>query len=88
MVDHTAQKTGNTIRIEDTEGMLRANVPLHVVDLGGGTIIVTEMTPQVPALAESFREEMKRSGLTLDTLLQGLDEVKNEMAEERLKELP
>lgn len=73
----------NTLELpEDAPRLAQTNTPLSVIDLGGGTFVVTESDPQVPGLAEEFREKLEEAGVESSTLLSGLDDVKREMAEE------
>lgn len=73
----------NTLELpEDAPRLAQTNTPLSVIDLGGGTFVVTESDPQVPGLAEEFREKLEEAGVEPSTLLSGLDDVKREMAEE------
>lgn len=72
----------NTLELpEDAPKLARTNAPLSVIDLGGGTFVVTETDPQVPSLAEQFREELEKAGVQTTDLLENLDSVKRELAE-------
>lgn len=73
----------NTLELpEDAPRLARTNTPLSVIDLGGGTFVVTESDPQVPGLAEDFREKLGEAGVEPSELLSGLDDVKRKLAEE------
>lgn len=72
----------NTLELpEDAPRLARTNTPLSVIDLGGGTFVVTESDPQVPNLAEQFREELDESDIEPSELLANLADVKRELAE-------
>ncbi|PQJ26723.1 hypothetical protein BSZ35_19220 [Salinibacter sp. 10B] len=73
----------NTLELpEDAPRLAQTNTPLSVIDLGGGTFVVTESEPQIPGLAEKFREKLGETGVEAPELLGGLDDVKRELAEE------
>jgi hypothetical protein len=73
----------NTLELpEDAPRLAQPNTPLSVIDLGGGTFVVTETDPQVPSLAEQFRAGLEESGISEEKLLSNLEETKREIAEE------
>jgi hypothetical protein len=73
----------NTLELpEDAPRLAQTNTPLSVIDLGGGTFVVTESDPQVPPLSEQFREGLKEAGVTEEELLGELEDTKRELAEE------
>jgi len=59
-----------------------ADTPLNVIDLGGGTFVVTETDPQVPPLSEQFRAGLEEAGVTDEDLLGELERAKRELAED------
>jgi len=73
----------NTLELpEDAPRLAQTNTPLNVIDLGGGTFVVTETDPQVPSLSEKFRAGLEEAGVTEDELLGELEDTKRELAEE------
>jgi hypothetical protein len=73
----------NTLELsEDAPRLARTNTPLHVIDLGGGTFVVTEHEPQIPDIASEFRDALADTGVTTEELLENLDAVKQKRAEE------
>lgn len=74
----------NTLELpEDAPRLAQTNTPLSVIDLGGGTFVVTEADPQVPSLSDQFRSALKEAGLSEGDLLSGLEDTKQELSEER-----
>ena len=67
---------------EDAPRLARTDTPLHVVDLGGGTFVVTETEPQIPQIASEFRDALKKTDVTVDQMLGNLSKVKHELAKE------
>lgn len=67
---------------KDAPRLVRTNTPLYVVDLGGGTFVVTETEPQIPQIASEFRNALEESGVTAEHLLENLYEVKRDLANE------
>ncbi|MFB6098750.1 MAG: hypothetical protein ABEK84_06510 [Salinibacter sp.] len=60
----------NTLELpEDAPRLARTDTPLHVIDLGGGTFVVTETEPQIPQIASEFRGVLEEIGVTTDGLL-------------------
>ena len=79
----------NTLELpEDAPRLVRTNTPLSVIDLGAGTFVVTESGPQVPGLAEEFREKLGEAGVEPPELLSGLDDVRRKLAEEGQRDVP
>ena len=79
----------NTLELpEDAPRLARTNTPLSVIDLGGGTFVVTESDPQVPGLAEEFRKKLREAGVEPSELLSGLDDVRRKLAEESQRDVP
>ena len=73
----------NTLELpEDAPRLAQTNTPLSVIDLGGGTFVVTESDPQVPPLSEQFRRGLEEAGVTEEKLLGELEDAKREIAEE------
>lgn len=73
----------NTLELpDDAPRLARTDTPLHVVDLGSGTFVVTEKEPQIPEIASEFRDALEKAGVTTEQLLSNLYGVKQEMAEE------
>lgn len=73
----------NTLELpEDAPRLVQTNTPLNVIDLGGGTFVVTETDPQVPSLSEQFRSGLEDAGVTEEELLGKLEDTKQELAEE------
>jgi len=73
----------NTLELpDDAPRLARTDTPLHVVDLGNGTFVVTETEPQIPQIASEFRSALEKTGIMTERLLDNLSEVKREMAEE------
>jgi hypothetical protein len=73
----------NTLELpDDAPRLARTNTPLHVVDLGGGTFVVTETEPQIPQIASEFRDALEKADVTGQQLLENLSEVKQELAKE------
>lgn len=71
----------NTLELpEDASRLARTDTPLPVIDLGGGTFVVTETEPQIPQIASEFRGVLEEIGVTTDGLLENLYEVKQELA--------
>ena len=67
---------------EDALRLVRTGMPLHVVDLGGGTFVVTENEPQIPQIASEFRDAVKEADVTVEQMLGNLSKVKHELAKE------
>lgn len=57
----------------------------NVVDLGAGVYAVTDVFPMVPTLAHENQRALKKLGFTAADLLEGLDETKEEIAQQRRK---
>jgi bifunctional DNA-binding transcriptional regulator/antitoxin component of YhaV-PrlF toxin-antitoxin module len=57
--------------------------PLHLVDVGGGTVVMTPMQPMVPELAEEIAAIRQAEGLSMDAVLQGLREQREQLTRER-----
>jgi hypothetical protein len=73
----------NTLELpEDAPRLTQTNTPLSVIDLGGGTFVVTESNPQVPPLSEQFRSGLEEAGVTEEELLGELERAKRELADE------
>lgn len=73
----------NTLELpDDAPRLARTDTPLHVIDLGGGTFVVTETEPQIPKIASEFRGALDKIGVTTDELLENLSEARQELAEE------
>lgn len=73
----------NTLELpEDAPRLARTDTPLHVVDLGGGTFVVTETEPQVPKIASEFRDALAKADITAEQLIGNLSKVKQELAKE------
>jgi len=73
----------NTLELpEDAPRLAQTNTPLNVIDLGGGTFVVTETDPQVPPLSEQFRAGLEKAGVTEEDLLGELERAKRKLAEE------
>jgi hypothetical protein len=87
MPDQATLQEDNTLKLpEGKEGPLaRPNTPLSVVDLGAGAFAVTELSPQIPSLASQFRQTLDDAGVSPENLLDELQDVKQEMAEERAR---
>jgi bifunctional DNA-binding transcriptional regulator/antitoxin component of YhaV-PrlF toxin-antitoxin module len=47
---------------------------LNLIDLGDGSFILTPLTSKVDQLGSLFAEEMSKAGVSLDDLLEALDE--------------
>ena len=67
---------------EDAPRLVRTGTPLPVVDLGGGTFVVTENEPQIPQIASEFRDAVKETDVTVEQILGNLSKVKHELAKE------
>ena len=67
---------------EDAPRLVRTGTPPHVVDLGGGTFVVTENGPQIPQIASEFRDAVKEADVTVDQMLGNISKVKHELAKE------
>jgi hypothetical protein len=77
----------NTLELpEDAPRLAQTNTPLSVIDLGGGTFVVTESEPQIPGLAEKFRKKLGEAGVEASQLLGGLNDIKRELAEKNTRE--
>jgi hypothetical protein len=87
MPNQATLQDDNTLKLpEGPEGRLaRPNTPLNVVDLGGGAFAVTELSPQIPSLAAEFRQTLDDAGVRPEDLLEELQDVKREVAEERAR---
>lgn len=73
----------NTLELpEDAPRLARTNTPLHVIDLGGGTFVVTETEPQIPQIASEFRGVLQEIGVTTDGLLENLYKELSQVPEE------
>ena len=73
----------NTLELpEDAPRLARTDTPLHVVDLGGGTFVVTETEPQIPQIASEFRDTLKKTDVSVEQLHNNLSQVKQELAQE------
>ena len=73
----------NTLELpEDAPRLARTDTPLHVVDLGGGTFVVTETEPQIPQIASEFRDALKKTDVSVEQLYNNLSQVKQELAQE------
>jgi hypothetical protein len=73
----------NTLELpEDAPRLAQKNTPLNVINLGGGTFVVTETNPQVPSLSGRFRARLKEIGITEQKLLSNLESTKREITEE------
>jgi len=73
----------NTLELpKDAPRLAQPNTPLHVIDLGGGTFVVTEQEPQIPDIASEFRAAQEDTGGTTEELLENLDAIKRTRAEE------
>lgn len=57
--------------------------PLHLVDVGGGTVVMTPMQPMVPELAEEIASIRRAEGLSMDAVLQGLRKQREQLTRER-----
>lgn len=76
----------NTLELpEDAPRLARTDTPLHVVDLGGGTFVVTETEPQIPQIASEFRDALKKTDVSVEQLHNNLSQVKQELAQEEDK---
>lgn len=76
-------RDGNILELpEDAPQLVQPNASLSVVELGGGTFVVTETDPQVPSLSEQFRARLKEAGITEEKLLGNLESTKREITEE------
>lgn len=79
----TTLREDNTLKLpDDAPDLARTDTPLHVIDLGGGTAVVTETEPQIPQIASEFRGALDKIGVTTDLLLENLYEVRQKLAEE------
>lgn len=58
------------------EYILKENQTLTVFDLGEGTILLTPKVSQVDKLANQIAEKFKDEGITLEDLLQTLNELR------------
>lgn len=58
------------------EYILKENQTLTVIDLGEGTILLTPKVSQVDKLANQIAEKFKDEGITLEDLLQALNELR------------
>ena len=74
----------NTLELpEDAPRLARTDTPLNVVDLGGGTFVVTETEPQIPQIASEFRDALKKkTDVSVEQLHNNLSQVKQELAQE------
>ena len=68
--------------LRETHGMEEGD-PLHLVDVGGGTVVMTPMQPMVPELAEEIAAIRRAEGLSMDAVLQGLREQREQLTGER-----
>ena len=68
--------------LRETHGMQEGD-PLHLVDVGGGTVVMTPMQPMVPELAEEIAAIRRAEGLSMDAVLQGLREQREQLTRER-----
>lgn len=74
----------NTLELpDDAPQLAQTNTPLSVIDLGGGTFVVTEADPQVPSLSDQFRAGLKDAGVSEGDLLSGLEDTKRKLSEGR-----
>ena len=62
--------------------------PLHLVDVGGGTVVMTPMRPMVPELAEEIAAIRRAEGLSMDAVLNGLREQRERLTRERYGSSP
>ena len=58
------------------EYKLEEDQTLTVIDLGKGTILLTPKVSQVDKLANQIAEKFKNEGITLEDLLQALNELR------------
>ena len=58
------------------EYKLEEGQPLTVIDLSEGTILLTPKVSQVDKLANQIAEKFKDEGITLEDLLQALNELR------------
>lgn len=56
---------------------------LSVVDMGDGSILLKPYESELTKTAEQMRKRLEDDGVTLDDILQTLDEVRKEMFKER-----
>jgi len=56
---------------------------LSVVDMGDGSILLKPYESKLTKNAEQMRKTLEEDGVTLDDLLQTLDEVRKELFKER-----
>lgn len=68
--------------LRETHGLEEGD-PLHLVDAGGGTVVMTPMQPMVPELAEEIAAIRRAEGLSMDAVLQGLREQREQLTRER-----
>lgn len=68
--------------LRETHGMEEGD-PLHLVDVGGGTVVMSPMRPMVPELAEEIAAIRRAEGLSMDAVLQGLREQREQLTRER-----
>jgi bifunctional DNA-binding transcriptional regulator/antitoxin component of YhaV-PrlF toxin-antitoxin module len=68
--------------LRETHGLEEGD-PLHLVDAGGGTVVMTPMQPMVPELAEEIAAIRRAEGLSMDALLQGIREQREQLTRER-----
>lgn len=68
--------------LRETHGMEEGD-PLHLVEVGGGTVVMTPMQPMVPELAEEIAAIRRAEGLSMDAVLQGLREQREQLTRER-----
>ena len=55
---------------------LKEGQPLTIIDLGEGAILLTTKVSQVDRLADQIAKDLRDENVTLDDLLQVLDEVR------------
>ena len=62
---------------------LKEGGTLTIIDLGDGIILLKPMTSQVDKLANRIAKKLKKENITLDDLLQALDEEREKYYQER-----
>lgn len=67
--------------VRETYGIEEGDT-LHLVDLGGGTFVVTPMIPAVPSLTEEIEAIREEEGISAEELLAGLQEQRERLTRE------
>lgn len=61
---------------------LKEGDALHVMDLGGGALVLTPTRPRIPELSESLEEIREAEGVSIDDMLADLREERRRGEEE------